>query len=91
MKLMQELDTFLFSFVVPILPEMLEERIGTNPEDTQILTSIILSMNALVSIGIAPFIAHLADKTSAKNRLLTVSWAINAIGTLLNAWPAKRE
>ncbi|KAJ5306937.1 MFS general substrate transporter [Penicillium antarcticum] len=61
----------------------------TDPADTQILISIILSMNALVSTGIATFIGHLADKTSKKNRLLVVSWAISVIGTLLSARPAK--
>jgi MFS family permease len=53
---------------------------------TQFLTSVILSMNALVSIALAPFTGHLADKVSSKNNLLILSWFVNIVGTVITAW-----
>lgn len=80
------LDTFLFSFIIPMLPDILENRLQLASSKTQFLTSVILSMNALVSIVIAPFLAFFADRLSSKNRLMVVSWLVNIIGTVLTAW-----
>jgi MFS family permease len=79
-------DTFLFSFIIPILPAILEGRLQLAPTQTQFLTSIILSMNALLSIALALFTGYLADRVSSKNNLIIVSWMVNLVGTVATAW-----
>ena len=80
------LDQFLFSFIVPILPVILRERLQVNSSHTQFLTSVVLSLNALVSIAVAPFTGYLADKAQWKNGLILWSCAVNVVGTALTAW-----
>ncbi|RAH65258.1 MFS general substrate transporter [Aspergillus aculeatinus CBS 121060] len=79
-------DTFLFSFIIPILPDILQDRLQQPPSHTQLLTSILLSLNALVSILIAPFTGHLADGSKSKNQWMVISWVTNAVGTAITAW-----
>ncbi|KAH8693806.1 major facilitator superfamily domain-containing protein [Talaromyces proteolyticus] len=79
-------DTFLFSFIVPILQVTLEKRVKLNPDYTQIASSLILSMNALVSIIIAPLVGRLSDRVSKKNNLMVASWILNIFGTILTGW-----
>ncbi|OJK04315.1 hypothetical protein ASPACDRAFT_48877 [Aspergillus aculeatus ATCC 16872] len=79
-------DTFLFSFIIPILPDILQGRLQQPPSHTQLLTSILLSLNALVSILIAPFTGHLADGSKSKNQWMVISWVTNAVGTAITAW-----
>ncbi|RAK76885.1 MFS general substrate transporter [Aspergillus fijiensis CBS 313.89] len=79
-------DTFLFSFIIPILPDILQDRLQKPPSHTQLLTSILLSLNALVSILIAPFTGHLADGSKSKNQWMVISWVTNAVGTAITAW-----
>ncbi|KAJ5519854.1 MFS general substrate transporter [Penicillium fimorum] len=83
---MDTTDTFLFSFIVPILPAILEGRIRLAQSQTQFFTSVILSMNALVSIALALFIGYLADRVSSKNNLMILSWVINIVGTVVTGW-----
>ncbi|KAI9373909.1 major facilitator superfamily domain-containing protein [Aspergillus egyptiacus] len=78
-------DTFLFSFIVPILPAPLRYRLRVAPSHIQFTTSIVLSMNALVSIAIAPFTGYLADRISKKNSIMLCSYLVNMIGTVLTA------
>ncbi|KAL3460944.1 MFS general substrate transporter [Aspergillus heterothallicus] len=79
-------DTFLFSFIIPILPEILEGRLQVSPTHTQLLTSTILSMNAIVSIVIAPLIAYLSDRTRRKNTLMLLAYLLHLVGTAVTAW-----
>ncbi|PYH83579.1 hypothetical protein BO82DRAFT_400339 [Aspergillus uvarum CBS 121591] len=78
-------DTFLFSFVIPILPDILEDRLQQSPSHTQLLTSILLTLNALISILIAPFTGHLANGSRSNNQWMVISWVANAIGTAITA------
>lgn len=64
----------------------LEKRLGLNPDYTQTVSSLILSMNALVSIVIAPLVGRFADGVAAKNKLMIMSWILNIIGTVCTAW-----
>ncbi|KAL2796593.1 major facilitator superfamily domain-containing protein [Aspergillus keveii] len=79
-------DYFVFSFILPILPDILEGRLRANPSHTQIFTSIILSMNAIVSIAIAPLVGHLSDRTRRKNTLMQSAYLIHVVGTAVTAW-----
>jgi MFS-type transporter involved in bile tolerance (Atg22 family) len=64
----------------------LEKRLALNPDHTQTTSSLILSMNALVSIVIAPLVGRFADGVAAKNKLMIMSWILNIIGTICTAW-----
>ncbi|KAL3470484.1 MFS general substrate transporter [Aspergillus californicus] len=79
-------ETFLFSFIIPILPSMLHDRLQIPTSNIQFVTSVILSMNALISIVLAPFIGPLSDKWDRKNGLMIWSWIINMVGTFITAW-----
>ncbi|RAH46775.1 MFS general substrate transporter [Aspergillus brunneoviolaceus CBS 621.78] len=79
-------DNFLFTFIIPILPEILESRLQQPAARIQALTSIILSMNALVSIILAPVTGYVADKLSSRNWLLIAAWVVNMFGTAVTAW-----
>ncbi|KAL4876155.1 major facilitator superfamily domain-containing protein [Aspergillus karnatakaensis] len=78
-------ETFLFGFVVPILPYMLERRLHVDPALTQSLTTTLLTTYGVVSLVAAPFIAHFADKTPNRKIPLLLSLAACASGTILVA------
>ncbi|OJJ95681.1 hypothetical protein ASPACDRAFT_11308, partial [Aspergillus aculeatus ATCC 16872] len=67
-------------------PEILESRLQQPAARIQALTSIILSMNALVSILLAPVTGYLADQLSSRNGLLIAAWVVNMLGTAVTAW-----
>ncbi|KAL4736650.1 major facilitator superfamily domain-containing protein [Aspergillus similis] len=67
------------------MPDILEDRLHMPRSDIQFLTSIILSMNALLTIPIAPFTGYLSDKVARKNTLMIWSYAVNTLGTVFTA------
>ncbi|KAJ0420981.1 major facilitator superfamily domain-containing protein [Aspergillus carlsbadensis] len=77
---------FVFSFILPILPDILEGRLRADPSHTQLFTSIILSMNAMVSIAIAPLVGYLSDRTRRKNTLMQSAYIMHVVGTAVTAW-----
>ncbi|KAL4878776.1 MFS general substrate transporter [Aspergillus karnatakaensis] len=81
-------DSFLFSFILPIMPDILEGRLRVDPSHTQLFTSIVLSMNAIVSIAIAPLVGYISDRVKWKNSLMLTSYLVNMVGTALTAWTA---
>lgn len=85
------IDMFLFSFIIPILPDLLEKRLHQAHSRTQFLTSIVLAMNALVSILIAPLTAWVADHSPRKSEFMLFSWGLNGIGTVISAWVNTRK
>ncbi|KAL4783837.1 major facilitator superfamily domain-containing protein [Aspergillus varians] len=78
-------ECFLFGFIVPILPYMLEARLQLDPARTQTFTTTLLTLYGLVSLVSAPFIAHFADKTPSRKIPLLLSLTACASGTLLVA------
>ncbi|KAL5337599.1 major facilitator superfamily domain-containing protein [Aspergillus crustosus] len=78
-------ETFLFGFVVPILPYMLETRLHVDPALTQSLTTTLLTTYGVVSLVAAPFVAHFADKTPNRKIPLLLSLTACASGTVLVA------
>ncbi|KAJ5574806.1 major facilitator superfamily domain-containing protein [Penicillium hetheringtonii] len=73
-------DELLFAFMLPLLPTLLEQRIGTNPELTQRYTSIFLAEGAFVSVISSPIFGSLADAVSSKRTLLMILLGLTLIG-----------
>ncbi|KAL4939187.1 hypothetical protein BDV06DRAFT_199356 [Aspergillus oleicola] len=78
-------ECFLFGFIVPILPFMLERRLRLDPSHTQTFTTTLLTLYGLISLTSAPFIAHFADKTPHRKFPLLLSLTACATGTILVA------
>ncbi|KAL2813022.1 major facilitator superfamily domain-containing protein [Aspergillus granulosus] len=78
-------EAFLFGFIVPILPYMLETRLHLDPSQTQNFTTTLLTVYGVVSLVSAPFFAHFADKTPSRKVPLLLSLAACASGTVLVA------
>lgn len=78
-------ECFIFGFVVPILPYMLETRLHLDPSRTQHFTTTLLTIYGAVSLVSAPFIAHFADKTPSRKIPLLLSLSACASGTVLVA------
>lgn len=75
----------LYGFVVPILPYMLEVRLGQNPAQTQQLTAWLLGIHGFATVIFAPILAHFIDKTSNRRSPLLISLAVAFGGTILVA------
>ncbi|RAH68526.1 MFS transporter [Aspergillus aculeatinus CBS 121060] len=67
---------FLWSFIIPLLPYMLEERIGLDQSKTQNMTFLVLAETALTSAVSSPVIGTLADRWGAKTVFLFFSVAL---------------
>lgn len=78
-------ENFLYSAVVPLLPYMIERRLGLDKSFTQKLTTELLFIMGLVSVPAAPIIGHFADKTRRKKVPLLFALTGCSIGTLLVA------
>ncbi|KAL2859617.1 major facilitator superfamily domain-containing protein [Aspergillus pseudodeflectus] len=63
-------DELLFAFMVPLLPTVLEQRIGLDASLTQRYTSIFLAEGAFITVVSSPFIGTIADAVSSKKSLL---------------------
>ncbi|KAF2754613.1 MFS general substrate transporter [Pseudovirgaria hyperparasitica] len=57
-------DLFLYSLIVPVIPFLLQDRIGSSPDQLQSLTSTLLSTYALASMISSPIAGLLADKVA---------------------------
>lgn len=78
-------EIFLYGFLVPMLPYMLEERMHQDPSQTQRLTSISLALHGLVSAFGGPLIGHLADKAPNRKVPFLVALVGCIIGTFMVA------
>ncbi|KAL3476228.1 major facilitator superfamily domain-containing protein [Aspergillus californicus] len=63
-------DELLFSFMVPLLPYIFEQRLRVQASRVQAYTSIFLTEGALVAIITSPLIGHVADRAESKKVLL---------------------
>lgn len=59
-------ETFLYGIAVPILPFLLEDRIGINHDELQTYSSILLAVYSASSIIISPIAGVIADKTASR-------------------------
>ncbi|KAJ6137178.1 hypothetical protein N7471_003664 [Penicillium samsonianum] len=76
-------ETFLYSFPVPILSYMIEDRLHIDPSQTQNITTALLSLHGFIALISAPIIAHFADKSSSRKFPLLISLAGCFVGTVL--------
>ncbi|CAG8242091.1 unnamed protein product [Penicillium salamii] len=74
-------ETFLYGFLVPILPYMLRVRLHANQAELQELTSLVLAIHGIVSVFSGPIIGHFADKTSSRRLPLLLSLGACIVGT----------
>ncbi|RHZ68361.1 hypothetical protein CDV55_107787 [Aspergillus turcosus] len=73
-------DTFLYTFLVPILPYVVEDRLGLDSSLTQRISFALLSESAAVAFLLNPFIGHYADKSASKR-----VWLLTALVAALLA------
>ncbi len=78
-------ELFLYGFIVPILPYMLQTRIGVKKRETQSITSNLLGIFAGIQILMAPVIGILADRTPRRKTLLLFGLCVALSGTILMA------
>ena len=78
-------ELFLYGFIVPILPYMLQKRIGVDKHKTQSVTSNLLGIFAGIQILIAPVIGILADRSSRRKSPLLFGLFVALAGTILMA------
>ncbi|KAJ5893815.1 MFS general substrate transporter [Penicillium taxi] len=79
-------ETFLYSFLGPIVSYILERRLHLDPAQTQTFTSGLLSLHGLCSSVAVPVITHYADRTSFRKSWLLILALVGSIaGTLLVA------
>ncbi|KHN97970.1 Major facilitator superfamily domain, general substrate transporter [Metarhizium album ARSEF 1941] len=75
-------ESFLYSFIIPILPYILQERNHVDPSDIQRLTYQILTLYGLVSLASSVFIGQLADLATTRKMPLVVALLVAIAGTL---------
>ncbi|KAI9044652.1 major facilitator superfamily domain-containing protein [Aspergillus affinis] len=79
-------DTFLASFIVPIVPYIVEDRLGLNPRYTQSISSWLLAENTAVSVVVRMPLAHYADQSASKRSWLLWALVICLISTIATAF-----
>ena len=67
--------------MLPLLPTVLEQRIGLDPSVTQRFTSIFLAEGAFVSVISSPIFGSIADAISSKKTLLLFLLVLTLIST----------
>ncbi|KAH8704866.1 putative MFS multidrug transporter [Talaromyces proteolyticus] len=77
--------SFLYGFIVPILPYMLEQRMQIHHTKTQRFISTLLAEGSFVSIIVSPGIGYLADQLSSKKILLISSIVASFLSTIFLA------
>lgn len=75
------IDVFLYSFLVPILPYMLESRLHVDVALTQRYSFLLLSLSAGISVVVSVPIGYLADRSSSKKVWLLSGLALVLVST----------
>ncbi|KAJ5400078.1 hypothetical protein N7465_010567 [Penicillium sp. CMV-2018d] len=78
-------DMYLYGFIVPLLPFVLEHRLGLDPSLTQRISTALLSQTALVMVVASPLIGYHADRSGAKRGWLLFGLAGALLGSLILA------
>lgn len=76
------LDTFLYTLVVPILPYMLECRLGLDASLLQTMSFWLLAETAGISVLLSIPIGHYADRIGTKRLWLLWALGIALVSTL---------
>ncbi|KAJ5296187.1 hypothetical protein N7508_011008 [Penicillium antarcticum] len=78
-------DEYLYGFLVPIFPFIVETRLGIDASLTQRISLAMLSESALVSVIASPIIGHYADRSDKKRAWLLSGLAVALLGSLILA------
>ena len=78
-------DTFLATFIVPILPYILETRIGMQGTEIQSSISIVLSIFGLAMMILSPFAGIFIDKFETRKWPLVIGLVAQIMATGLTA------
>ncbi|KAJ5906392.1 MFS transporter [Penicillium subrubescens] len=78
-------ENFLYSFIVPILPTILEDRLHIDPSKAQVNTSAVLSIHALVCFLSGLPIGSWADRNASRKGPLLLSLGGEIAGTIIVA------
>ena len=81
-SLPMSLDTFLYTLVVPILPYMLESRLGLDSSLLQTMSFWLLAETAAISVLLSIPIGYYADRIGTKRLWLLWALAIALVSTL---------
>ena len=76
-------ENFLYSYIVPILQVILEQRLHVDESKTQATTSLVLTVHALVCLVSGPLTGYLADKCSNRQLPLLASLGAELVGTII--------
>ncbi|KAI9037141.1 putative MFS multidrug transporter [Aspergillus affinis] len=76
---------FLYTFLVPILPYVLENRLGIDPSLTQRLSFALLAESSVIALVCSPFIGNYADTLPSKKAVLLASLAVVLLGSIVLA------
>ncbi|KAF3214001.1 hypothetical protein TWF106_009354 [Orbilia oligospora] len=82
-------ETFLYGFIVPILPEILQDRNHVPPGDIQRVTYQLLTIYGAIAMVSSMLIGELADRASSRQTPLIISLAVAFVGTLTLALSTK--
>lgn len=78
-------DVFLYTFLVPILPYVLENRLAIDPALTQRLSFALLAESSVIALVSSPFIGNYADSLPSKKAVLLASLAVALAGSIVLA------
>ncbi|KAJ5771614.1 hypothetical protein N7520_002143 [Penicillium odoratum] len=76
-------ENFLYSYIVPILQVMLEQRLGIDESELQETTSLVLTVHALVCLVAGPLTGWLADQAPNRRLPLLLSLGAELVGTVI--------
>ncbi|KAK1145686.1 hypothetical protein N8T08_003922 [Aspergillus melleus] len=80
-----QLYVFLYTFLVPILPYVLENRLGIDPSLTQRLSFALLAESSVIALVCSPFIGNYADTLPSKKAVLLASLGVVLLGSIVLA------
>ncbi|KAJ5496819.1 hypothetical protein N7463_008806 [Penicillium fimorum] len=79
-------DMYLYGFLVPLLPYVIEHRLGLDESYTQRISTAFLSLNALIQFVVSPLIGSHADRSGAKREWLLAGLAGALVGSSVIAF-----
>lgn len=59
-------ETFLYGIIIPILPSLLEDRLGIPPQQLRSYTSAMLTVSAGCSLLATLLVAYVADRLASR-------------------------
>ncbi|KAJ6114455.1 hypothetical protein N7486_000233 [Penicillium sp. IBT 16267x] len=74
---------FLYSYIVPILPVMIRERLHIDESHAQYTTSLVLSVHAFVGLVTGLPTGYIADKIPSRQASFLTALTAEAIGTIM--------